>query len=113
MFEIGIVEEFEAILSLDGDFGLATRLHGHTYKVQVVVQGDVLGETGVLYDSNGQIIYSKPCCTRFSQRDKFGGNIGYCWNTSFFQFNRALDKPGRTRPSVTLSCYYHVGILSY
>ena len=50
MFEIGIVEEFEAVLSLEGDFGPATRLHGHTYKVQVVVQGDVLDETGVLYD---------------------------------------------------------------
>ena len=50
MFEIGIVEEFAAVLSLEGDFGPATRLHGHTYKVQVVVQGDVLDETGVLYD---------------------------------------------------------------
>ncbi len=50
MFEIGIVEEFEAVLSLEGDFGLATRLHGHAYKVQVVVQGDTLDETGVLYD---------------------------------------------------------------
>ena len=50
MFEIGIVEEFEAVLSLEGDFGPATRLHGHTYKVQVVVQGDRLDETGVLYD---------------------------------------------------------------
>ena len=50
MFEIGIVEEFEAVLSLEGDFGPATRLHGHTYKVQVVIQGDVLDDTGVLYD---------------------------------------------------------------
>jgi 6-pyruvoyltetrahydropterin/6-carboxytetrahydropterin synthase len=50
MFEIGIIEEFEAVLSLKGDFGLATRLHGHAYKVQVVVHGDTLNETGVLYD---------------------------------------------------------------
>jgi 6-pyruvoyltetrahydropterin/6-carboxytetrahydropterin synthase len=50
MFEIGIIEEFEAILSLKGDFGLATRLHGHTYRVQVTIEGDRLDEAGVLYD---------------------------------------------------------------
>jgi 6-pyruvoyltetrahydropterin/6-carboxytetrahydropterin synthase len=50
MFEIGILEEFEAILSLKGDFGPSTRLHGHTYKVKAVVEGDRLDEAGTLYD---------------------------------------------------------------
>jgi 6-pyruvoyltetrahydropterin/6-carboxytetrahydropterin synthase len=50
MYEIGVVDEFDAVLSLKGDFGPATRLHGHAYKVQVVIQGERLDETGVLYD---------------------------------------------------------------
>ena len=50
MFEVGVVEEFEAAHSLKGDFGPGTRLHGHTYKVQVVVQGHKLDESGVLCD---------------------------------------------------------------
>lgn len=50
MYEIGVVEEFAAVLSLKGDFGLATRVHGHAYKVQVVIQGEALDESGVLYD---------------------------------------------------------------
>ena len=50
MYEVGIVEEFDAILSLKGDFGLATRLHGHTYRVKVAIQGDRLDEAGMLYD---------------------------------------------------------------
>ena len=50
MFEIGVIEEFDAVLSLKGDFGLATRLHGHSYRVQVTVKGDSLNEDGVLYD---------------------------------------------------------------
>jgi len=50
MYEIGVVDEFDAVLSLKGDFGPATRLHGHAYKVQVVIQGERLDEAGVLYD---------------------------------------------------------------
>jgi hypothetical protein len=58
------------------------------------------------------MIYPKPYCARFRQRDEFGGNIGNCRHTSFFQFNRALDKPGRARTSITLSGYDHIGILN-
>ena len=50
MYEVGVVDEFDAVLSLEGDFGLATRLHGHAYKVHVVIQGETLDEAGVLYD---------------------------------------------------------------
>lgn len=50
MFEVGVVEEFEAAHSLRGNFGPATRLHGHTYKVEAVVQGDRLDSSGVLCD---------------------------------------------------------------
>lgn len=50
MFEIGIAEEFEAAHALEGDFGLATRLHGHTYRVEVRVEARDIDETGTFYD---------------------------------------------------------------
>lgn len=50
MFEIGIVTHFEAAHRLRGDFGPATRLHGHTYRVEVAVRGPSLREDGSLCD---------------------------------------------------------------
>lgn len=50
MYEIGVVAQFEAAHRLVGDFGPATRMHGHTYRLEVVVRGDRLSEDGVLYD---------------------------------------------------------------
>lgn len=50
MFEIGINDEFEAAHALKGDFGPATRLHGHTYRVEVRVEAEQLDSTGTFYD---------------------------------------------------------------
>ncbi len=50
MYEIGVVAQFEAAHRLVGDFGPATRLHGHTYRLEVVVRGERLHDDGVLYD---------------------------------------------------------------
>lgn len=50
MFEIGITDEFEAAHSLSGDFGPATQLHGHTYKIEVRLEGRDLDVSGTLYD---------------------------------------------------------------
>jgi 6-pyruvoyltetrahydropterin/6-carboxytetrahydropterin synthase len=50
MYEIGVVAQFEAAHRLVGDFGAATRLHGHTYRLEVVVRGARLGDDGALYD---------------------------------------------------------------
>jgi len=50
MFKIGIIEEFQAIHSLKGDFGLENRLHGHSYKVELTIEGGQLDEAGILYD---------------------------------------------------------------
>ena len=49
-FEIGITSEFESAHSLTGDFGSATRLHGHTYRVEVRVEGSDIDATGTFYD---------------------------------------------------------------
>ncbi len=50
MFEVGVVRQFEAAHQLTGDFGPATRLHGHTYTVEVEVRGNRLKDDGTLCD---------------------------------------------------------------
>jgi 6-pyruvoyltetrahydropterin/6-carboxytetrahydropterin synthase len=50
MFEIGINDEFEAAHSLKGDFGPATRLHGHTYRVEIRAEAPEVDETGTFYN---------------------------------------------------------------
>lgn len=49
-FEIGITDEFEAAHSLQGDFGPAIRLHGHTYRVEVRAEAHRIDETGTFFD---------------------------------------------------------------
>ena len=49
-FEIGITGEFESAHSLNGDFGQATRLHGHTYRVEVRAEAGDIDATGTFYD---------------------------------------------------------------
>ena len=50
MYEVYVAAGFEAAHRLVGDFGPATRLHGHTYRLEVVVRGARLREDGALYD---------------------------------------------------------------
>jgi 6-pyruvoyltetrahydropterin/6-carboxytetrahydropterin synthase len=50
MFEVGVVATFESAHRLRGDFGPATRLHGHTYRLEVAVRGERLSEDGTLVD---------------------------------------------------------------
>lgn len=50
MFEVGVVGRFEAAHSLRGNFGPATRRHGHTYRVEVSVRGRTVHDDGTLCD---------------------------------------------------------------
>jgi 6-pyruvoyltetrahydropterin/6-carboxytetrahydropterin synthase len=50
VYEIYVAASFEAAHRLVGDFGPATRLHGHTYRLEVVVRGERLRDNGTLYD---------------------------------------------------------------
>ena len=50
MYEVGVVDQFEAAHMLRGSFGPATRRHGHTYKVELVVCGETLRDDGTLCD---------------------------------------------------------------
>jgi len=50
-YEVGVVDSFESAHRLKGNFGPATNLHGHTYRVEVVVGGSSLSERdGTLCD---------------------------------------------------------------
>ena len=50
MYEIYVSARFEAAHRLVGDFGPATRMHGHTYRMEVIVRGQHLADDGTLYD---------------------------------------------------------------
>ena len=50
MYEVYVAARFEAAHRLIGDFGLATRTHGHTYRMEVILRGQQLGDDGTLYD---------------------------------------------------------------
>lgn len=50
MYEIYVAAQFEAAHRLVGDFGPATRPHGHTYRMEVTVRGERLKDDGTLYD---------------------------------------------------------------
>lgn len=50
MYEVGVNAQFEAAHRLVGDFGPATRMHGHTYRLEVAVRGAKLRPDGTLFD---------------------------------------------------------------
>ena len=50
MYEVYVATQFEAAHRLVGDFGPATRPHGHTYRMEVIVRGERLKNDGTLYD---------------------------------------------------------------
>jgi 6-pyruvoyltetrahydropterin/6-carboxytetrahydropterin synthase len=50
MYEIYVAARFEAAHRLVGDFGPASRMHGHTYRIEVTLRGQHLKDDGTLYD---------------------------------------------------------------
>jgi 6-pyruvoyltetrahydropterin/6-carboxytetrahydropterin synthase len=50
MYEIYVATRFEAAHRLVGAFGAAVRTHGHTYRMEVILRGQHLGDDGTLYD---------------------------------------------------------------
>ncbi|OPY52163.1 MAG: Dihydroneopterin monophosphate aldolase [Methanosaeta sp. PtaU1.Bin060] len=47
--KLGLIEEFDAAHSLPGYEGKCANLHGHTYRVEMVIEGPV-GEDGFVMD---------------------------------------------------------------
>jgi 6-pyruvoyltetrahydropterin/6-carboxytetrahydropterin synthase len=50
MYEVYVATKFEAAHRLIGDFGPATRTHGHTYRMEVILRGEGLKDDETLYD---------------------------------------------------------------
>ncbi|HKZ51707.1 MAG TPA: 6-carboxytetrahydropterin synthase QueD [Candidatus Acidoferrales bacterium] len=50
MFEVTVEESFAAGHALRGYKGKCENVHGHTYKVRVVLAGEKLDSVGLLYD---------------------------------------------------------------
>ena len=50
MNEVYVAAQFEAAHRLVGAFGSATRTHGHTYRMEVLVRGERLKDDRTLYD---------------------------------------------------------------
>jgi 6-pyruvoyltetrahydropterin/6-carboxytetrahydropterin synthase len=50
MFEVGVDEMFSAGHALRGYKGKCENVHGHNYKVRVVLEGTELNSIGLLYD---------------------------------------------------------------
>jgi len=50
MYEVYVAAQFEAAHRLVGELGSATRLHGHTYRMEVMVRGERIKDDGTLYD---------------------------------------------------------------
>ena len=78
MFEIGVLDEFEAAHALSGDFGPATRLHGHTYKVEVRIEASEIDSTGTFFDlgklrSNVRSVLEKLHYRNLSVLESFAG----------------------------------------
>ena len=49
MYEVYVAARFEAAHRLVGDFGPATRTHGHTYRLEVIIARPA-SDDGTLYD---------------------------------------------------------------
>ncbi len=50
MFEVSVEETFAAGHALRGYRGKCENVHGHNYKVRVILQGQELGSIGLLFD---------------------------------------------------------------
>lgn len=50
MFNVRVIEHFSAAHNLRNVKDMCERLHGHNYKVEVVLSGNNLDETGLLID---------------------------------------------------------------
>ena len=92
MYEIYVAARFEAAHRLVGDFGPATRTHGHTYRIEVIVRGRHLGDDGTLCDIGelGQTVEGLAGSMQYRDLNEVPGLEGvnttaeavasYCWD---------------------------------
>jgi 6-pyruvoyltetrahydropterin/6-carboxytetrahydropterin synthase len=92
MYEIYFAARFEAAHRLVGDFGPATRTHGHTYRLEVILRGQQIGDDGTLYDIGelGQAVEGLAGSMHYRDLNEVPGLEGvnttaeavasYCWD---------------------------------
>jgi 6-pyruvoyltetrahydropterin/6-carboxytetrahydropterin synthase len=92
MYEIYFAARFEAAHRLVGNFGPATRTHGHTYRLEVILRGQQLGDDGTLYDIGelGQAVEGLAGSMHYRDLNEVPGLQGvnttaeavasYCWD---------------------------------
>ena len=92
MYEIYFAARFEAAHRLVGNFGPATRTHGHTYRLEVILRGQQLGDNGTLYDIGelGQAVEGLAGSMHYRDLNEVSGLEGvnttaeavaaYCWD---------------------------------
>ncbi|HEX2739640.1 MAG TPA: 6-carboxytetrahydropterin synthase [Rubrobacter sp.] len=93
MYEIFVAARFEAAHRLVGDFGPASRMHGHTYRMEVIVRGQHLGDDVTLYDIGelGQAVEGLAASLDYRDLNEVPGLAGvnttaeavadYCWES--------------------------------
>ena len=92
MYEIYVAARFEAAHRLVGNFGPATRTHGHTYRLEVILRGQQLGDDDTLYDIGelGQTVEGLAGSMHYRDLNEVPGLEGvnttaeavasYCWD---------------------------------
>lgn len=68
MYELTIRTHFDAAHSLPGYPGECSRLHGHTFNVDVTVQGPILNDIGIVYDFKDLKTAAREILDRFDHR---------------------------------------------
>ncbi len=93
MYEVYVAASFEAAHRLVGDFGPATRTHGHTYRMEVIVRGENLKDDGTLMDIGElrEAVDGVAASLHFRDLDEAPGLAGmnttaenvakFCWET--------------------------------
>lgn len=91
MYEIYVAARFEAAHRLVGDFGPASRTHGHTYRMEVILRGERLKDDGTLYDLGelGRAVEGLAAAFHYRDLDEVPGLAGvnttaeavadHCW----------------------------------
>jgi 6-pyruvoyltetrahydropterin/6-carboxytetrahydropterin synthase len=92
MYEIYFAARFEAAHRLVGNFGPATRTHGHTYRMEVILRGQHLTDEDTLYDIGelGQVVEELAGSMHYRDLNEVPGLEGvnttaeavasYCWD---------------------------------
>lgn len=92
MYEVYVSAEFEAAHRLTGNFGPAMRLHGHSYRMEVIVRGQNIKGDGTLCDIGAlrKSVDELAASLHYRDLDEVPGLIGsnttaenvanFCWN---------------------------------